>query len=233
MAKVDGPLFSLGASGKFGDVVFMRRGGQNVARVRVTPKNPNSPLQQATRLNLGNLSKIYNGGGTPATLTVGAGNSAFRVSGRKGGTEDHDITLRTLAGGNNLVLDVSVIGRAITVQLATDGAGASTSTAVQVRDAINLDPEAKFMVLADLPAASNGTGLVAAAAAAPLAGGVDAGPFALRRINRGTIPESYTDANVAILTKAERSTWFNMQEFVGFNSDLLSRNLAVVRSKPA
>jgi len=59
VAKVSGPLFSMEARGKFGDVVFTQRGGQSVARKRTIPANPNSPLQQAVRRNLGSLSRIY------------------------------------------------------------------------------------------------------------------------------------------------------------------------------
>lgn len=59
MAKITGPLFSMEARGKFGDVVFMQRGGKSIARKRTVPANPRSALQQAVRLNLGSLSKIY------------------------------------------------------------------------------------------------------------------------------------------------------------------------------
>ena len=59
MAKITGPLFSMEARGKFGDVVFLQRGGRAIARKRVIPQNPKSVLQQAVRTNLGSLSNIY------------------------------------------------------------------------------------------------------------------------------------------------------------------------------
>lgn len=70
MAKVTGPLFSMEARGKFGDVVFLQRGGRSIARKRTVPANPRSPLQQAVRLNLGSLSRIYLSRGTAVAPAV-------------------------------------------------------------------------------------------------------------------------------------------------------------------
>jgi hypothetical protein len=50
MAKVSGPLMSMGASGSFGGaLVFGLRKGQNVVRQLVTPANPKSADQAAAR----------------------------------------------------------------------------------------------------------------------------------------------------------------------------------------
>jgi hypothetical protein len=50
MAKVEGPLFSMQASGTYGGAVtFGRRKGRNVARIRVDPANPQTAGQQASR----------------------------------------------------------------------------------------------------------------------------------------------------------------------------------------
>jgi len=50
MAKVSGPLMSMGASGKFaGALVFATRLGQNVVRQLVTPGNPMSAGQMTAR----------------------------------------------------------------------------------------------------------------------------------------------------------------------------------------
>lgn len=50
MAKVSGPLMSMGASGKFaGALVFASRLGQNVVRQLVTPGNPMSADQETAR----------------------------------------------------------------------------------------------------------------------------------------------------------------------------------------
>lgn len=50
MAKVSGPLMSMGASGKFGGaMVFASRLGQSVVRQLVTPGNPMSAGQETAR----------------------------------------------------------------------------------------------------------------------------------------------------------------------------------------
>ena len=50
MAKVEGPLFSMQASGTYGGAVtFGRRKGVNVARIRVDPANPQTSGQQDSR----------------------------------------------------------------------------------------------------------------------------------------------------------------------------------------
>jgi hypothetical protein len=68
MAKVIMPLLSQLVRNKIGDIVFYRRGdwGINVARIRVKPRNPRTPNQQANRKNIGTLLKIYLGRIAPA-----------------------------------------------------------------------------------------------------------------------------------------------------------------------
>ncbi len=73
--------------------------------------------------------------------------------------------------GTNTPLSVSRSGNVVTVNVATNGAGAATSTATQVRDAINASDEAKHLVRAELAPANDGTGVVTALASTPLAGG--------------------------------------------------------------
>jgi len=63
MAKVNIPLLSGSASGKLGDIVFFRRYGQNIARARVKPSNPNTLKQQVVRYNLSALSQAWKGAG--------------------------------------------------------------------------------------------------------------------------------------------------------------------------
>jgi len=58
MAKVTGPLFSLGASGKIGDaIVFFPWKGKHVVRQWVIPANPESSGQGTIRLILGALGR--------------------------------------------------------------------------------------------------------------------------------------------------------------------------------
>jgi hypothetical protein len=70
MAKVILPALSSLASGKVGDIVFMRRGGQNIARIRVKPSNPNSPAQQVTRANLAGLATAWKQAGNTGSVPL-------------------------------------------------------------------------------------------------------------------------------------------------------------------
>lgn len=55
-----GNLFLGTASGKVGDVVFSRQGGEQIARVRNrSPKNPQTPLQMAQRVIMSTVGKAY------------------------------------------------------------------------------------------------------------------------------------------------------------------------------
>lgn len=47
------------ASGKLGDVVFARSNGQQIARIRVIPKNPRTGAQQAQRVRMAAVAAIY------------------------------------------------------------------------------------------------------------------------------------------------------------------------------
>ena len=79
--------------------------------------------------------------------------------------------IRYVVAGNNTALSVSVAGSVITVNVATDGGGAATSTAAQVRTAVNASGPASALVTASLAAGNDGTGVVTALAQTPLAGG--------------------------------------------------------------
>jgi len=63
MAKVVMPLLSGEVRGKVGDIVFFRRYGMQLARMRTKPTNPKTEKQMAVRTNLGGLSKIWKGEG--------------------------------------------------------------------------------------------------------------------------------------------------------------------------
>jgi len=63
MAKVEMPLLSGAVRGKFGNVVFFRRWGTDIARVRVKPSNPKTFKQQIVRHNLASLSGAFTGSG--------------------------------------------------------------------------------------------------------------------------------------------------------------------------
>ncbi len=63
MAKVKMPLLSGEVTGKVGDIVFFRRYGTQLARMRTKPSNPKTDKQVAVRTNLAGLSKLWKGEG--------------------------------------------------------------------------------------------------------------------------------------------------------------------------
>lgn len=107
------------------------------------------------------------------TVLTGLNNDLiFRA--KKAGLAGNSITITYVdPPGNNVALSVAVVGNAITVTLATDGVSAITSTAAQVRDAINGSAQAYSLVYAVLASGNDGTGVVTALAVTPLAGGSD------------------------------------------------------------
>ena len=107
------------------------------------------------------------------TVLTGTNNDlTFRA--RKGGVAGNSITITLVdPAGNNVPLSIAVVGNAITVTLAVDGTSTITTTAAQLRDAINASPAAFSLVYAVLAAGNDGTGLVTALSSTPLTGGSD------------------------------------------------------------
>ena len=105
MAKVTMPALSQGASGKVGDVVFFRRWGSNVARIRVKPANPRTFKQTTVRHNLSALSQAWKGSGDlvlqdDATGTAtGTPNALYVV------LKQYDPATNTTTDVNFIVLD--------------------------------------------------------------------------------------------------------------------------------
>lgn len=111
-----------------------------------------------------------------ATLTTGvvASHNAITFTADAEGTDGNDITVALVdPSGNNISLQVSCTGTAISVRLATDGSGVITSTATLVIAAVNAHQAASALVTAANAGASNGSGVVAAVAATALSGGKD------------------------------------------------------------
>jgi hypothetical protein len=63
MAKVSMPLLSGEVRGRIGDVVFMQRHGQSVARRFTKPRNTNTLSQQVIRHNFKALNQAFKGSG--------------------------------------------------------------------------------------------------------------------------------------------------------------------------
>lgn len=105
------------------------------------------------------------------TGTAGADNSIVYTA-KSAGVAGNSITVAHVdPAGNNAALGVVVSGSAITVNLATDGASAPTSTADQVKDAIIASAPASALVDVSSVSPSTGNGVAAVLAATNLAGG--------------------------------------------------------------
>lgn len=110
-------------------------------------------------------------GAAAALSTAQGSNKDLTFTARTPGGNGNLITVRYVIAGLNTALSIGVAGNAITVNVATDGAGAATSTADAIRDAINKDAAASALVRAERAASNNGTGVVAALTATALTGG--------------------------------------------------------------
>lgn len=87
------------------------------------------------------------------------------------GTLGNEITVTYVVAGLNTALSVVVTGLDIVVNVATDGAGAATSTAAQVETAVEASTAAAALVTVANAAANDGTGVVTALAQTALSGG--------------------------------------------------------------
>lgn len=108
-------------------------------------------------------------GAAHATLQVTQGAGGVLYTAVAPGTPGNSVTVAYVVAGLNTALSVGVVGTAITVNLATDGAGAATTTAAGVAAAVTGSAPAAALVTA----AANGTTTTLAAAfgTASLAGG--------------------------------------------------------------
>lgn len=111
-----------------------------------------------------------------ATLATGvvASNNALTFTSKLDGVLGNNISVKLVnPGTNSAALAVSVIGQAITVSLATSVGGAITTTAAQLKTAIEANAAANALVGLANTGASTGAGAVTALATTFLSGGVD------------------------------------------------------------
>lgn len=111
-----------------------------------------------------------------ARLAIGvvASNNALTVTSKVDGVAGNNISLRLVnPGTNSATLSISVIGKAITVSLATSSGGAITTTATQLSTAIAANAAANALVGVANTGPSTGAGVVTAVPVTFLAGGVD------------------------------------------------------------
>lgn len=102
------------------------------------------------------------------TALTGSNNDLVLIA-RKTGNQNVTIVLADPAA-NNAALSVSVSTEAITVHLATGPGGAITSTAAQVKAAIEASVAAAALVVVALAPSNDGTGVVTALGSTALAG---------------------------------------------------------------
>lgn len=109
-----------------------------------------------------------------AATGVVASNNALTWTSNLDGVLGNKISIRLVnPNANSQALAVSVVDQAISVSLATNGSGAITTTAAQLKTAIEANAAADALVTLANTGASTGAGVVAALATTFLAGGVD------------------------------------------------------------
>jgi len=144
-------------------------------------------------------------GATAATLQTGrtSADTAILYTAASAGMAGNAITVELAdPGSNSAALAVTVSGTAITVTLATDVAGAITSTAQEVIDAIAAAPEAAALVTASNATGSDGSGVVRGTfRPQALSGGAEE-PFPLNTPvlvagNRGAVADLGADGTLA------------------------------------
>lgn len=151
------------------------RGGWNI---QSTTSTITATLMKLSVQNFKLLFADYQDGGAwgdadaaAASLTIGTGSSGVTYTAQQTGTASNSVRVAHIAPSTaNAALSVTVSSNDITVNLATGAtAGTVTSTAAQVRDAVNASATASVLVAASLP--GDGTGIAVAAAMAALTGG--------------------------------------------------------------
>jgi hypothetical protein len=106
---------------------------------------------------------------TLATGNVGANNALTWTAVTPGGL-GNTVTVALVVSGTSTPLSVAASGTAVTVNVATNGGGSPTSTAIQVAAAITGSVAASGLVTVAGTTGSSGAGVVAAVAATALSG---------------------------------------------------------------
>lgn len=109
--------------------------------------------------------------GALTTALTGTNNDLTYTAKRGGATPG--ITVQYVVSGASTPLSVVTTGKAIVVNVATDGSSAATSTAAQVAAAVAANFTAGALVTVANAPGNDGTGVVTAMAASPLTGGSD------------------------------------------------------------
>jgi hypothetical protein len=116
-----------------------------------------------------NVFAILNSHEFYVTALTGSNNDLAFIARANGSTPTITVTYVD-PSANSAALSVEVDGSDITVNLATGSGGAITSTAAQIKAAIEADEDANALVAVVYPASNDGTGVVTAMSAVTLAG---------------------------------------------------------------
>lgn len=140
---------------------------------RLIARNP----AKGTNANIGTERDVVNGfrpgaQGTLTTALAGANNDLVFTS-KVVGVLGNTTRVRIVVSGTSTPLSVSVAGADITVNSATDGGGLATSTASQVKAALDASAPASALISTALAPGNDGTGVVAALGFTNLTGGAD------------------------------------------------------------
>lgn len=121
------------------------------------------------------VASVSGGSAVAATLSTNltGSNNDLTFTAVTAGTAANSVTVSYVDPGTDGALSVGVIGNAITVTLAY-ATGAITSTAALVRAALIASAGAAALITPTLKSGNDGTGIVTALSATPLAGGLAA-----------------------------------------------------------
>jgi hypothetical protein len=105
------------------------------------------------------------------TTSLAGANNDLVYTARTGGPGGNSIQIAYIVAGNNTPLTVVVTGFLVTVNVATSGGGAATSTSAQIKAAVEAEPDAALLVTVAHAGGNDGTGVVTALTATNLTGG--------------------------------------------------------------
>lgn len=105
------------------------------------------------------------------TTALTGTNNDLVFTAKTGGPAGNSIRVEYIVAGNNTPLTIVVRGYDITVNVATSGAGAATSTSALVKAALEANADATRLVSVAHAASNDGTGIVTALSFTALAGG--------------------------------------------------------------
>lgn len=110
-------------------------------------------------------------------ITAFAGsNNDLVFSARTPGTTGTALTVTVVVAGNNTPLTVVLTGNNLVINSATDGSGVPTSTAAQVKAAVEANGAATVKFVVQFNTSNDGTGVIAAQSITSLAGPLGTSP---------------------------------------------------------